>query len=184
MENVNPTIPHNSLMTSIFDQAFYHQNNSHLRLLMYDDQGIPLEPNEYLLVSIPFKLINPEKVFVENVVVANENNESMQEVEIEIRYESPDVPVDYMLSQNYPNPFNPSTFVKFSVPKDEYVIIKVYDMIGQEVTTLYSGNTKTGIYTLNWDGKYHNGKHVSSGSYIYRMTAGKFVQSKKMLYIK
>ena len=105
-------------------------------------------------------------------------------VETEVRYQSPDIPLDYMLTQNFPNPFNPATLLKFSVPKDEFVTIKVYDMIGQEITTLFSGNVKAGIYSLTWDGLDHNGKRVSSGSYIYRMTAGEFVQSKKMLYIK
>jgi flagellar hook assembly protein FlgD len=57
-------------------------------------------------------------------------------------------------------------------------------MIGQEVTTLFSGNAQRGIYTLNWNGKDNSGNFVSSGSYIYRMTAGDFTQSKKMLFLK
>jgi flagellar hook assembly protein FlgD len=74
--------------------------------------------------------------------------------------------------------------VQFSVPTDGLVTLKVYDMIGQEVTTLFSGNAQRGIYTLNWNGKDNSGNFVSSGSYIYRMTAGDFTQSKKMLFLK
>jgi flagellar hook assembly protein FlgD len=57
-------------------------------------------------------------------------------------------------------------------------------MLGQEVTTLFSGITKAGRYTLNWDGTDGNGKQASSGSYIYRMSAGEFIKSKKMILIK
>jgi flagellar hook assembly protein FlgD len=59
-------------------------------------------------------------------------------------------------------------------------------MIGQEVATLFSGNAQRGTYTLNWNGKDNSGNYVSSGSYIYRMTAntGEFTQSKKMIFLK
>jgi hypothetical protein len=184
LDELSSLIPQNTPMTSIFDQAVYYQDDSFLRMLSYDGQSVPLKAGEYLLASIPFTLINPEDIVVDNIIVAGEDNESIQMVETEVRYQSPDIPLDYMLTQNFPNPFNPATLLKFSVPKDEFVTIKVYDMIGQEITTLFSGDVKAGIYSLTWDGLDHNGKQVSSGSYIYRMTAGEFVQSKKMLYIK
>jgi flagellar hook assembly protein FlgD len=57
-------------------------------------------------------------------------------------------------------------------------------MLGQEVTSLFNGNAKPGVYTLNWNGLDHNGNMVSSGSYIYKMIAGEFVQSKKMMFVK
>ena len=109
----------------------------------------------------------------------------MQKVEVEIRYEGePGIPLDYSLSQNFPNPFNPNTSVQFSVPVDGFVTIKVYDMLGQAVADLYSGSAQAGTYTLNWNGKDNSGSVVSSGSYIYKMTAGEFVQSKKMTFLK
>jgi hypothetical protein len=91
---------------------------------------------------------------------------------------------EYMLFQNYPNPFNPNTIVRFSIPKEGFVTVKVYDMIGQEIATLFSGNTNTGTYTLNWNGKDNYGNSVSSGSYICKMTAGGFHESLKMILIK
>ncbi|QQS38315.1 MAG: T9SS type A sorting domain-containing protein [Ignavibacteriales bacterium] len=57
-------------------------------------------------------------------------------------------------------------------------------MLGQEVATLFSGNAAAGTHTLNWNGLDLNGKAVASGNYIYKMTAGDFVQSKKMVYLK
>ncbi len=184
LSNIGLPIPQNTKMTSIFNQALYYQDNSSLRMLSYDDHSETLEAGEYLIASIPIDLVNPEDLVVENLIVADENDNPMQNVEVEISYESSSIPDNYTLSQNYPNPFNPTTLIKFSVPKDDFVTIKVYDIIGQEITTLFSGYTKAGIHTLSWNGLDRNGKQVSSGSYIYRMTTGEFIQSKKMLYIK
>ena len=184
LNNLGLSIPQSIKMTSIFNQAAYYQNNSSLRMLSYDDKSGTLNAGEYLIASIPFDLFNPEDLVVENLIVADENNNSIQNIEVEISYESARMPDDYNLSQNYPNPFNPTTLIKFSVPKDDFVIIKVYDIIGKEIATLFSGYTKAGVHTLSWNGIDKNGKQVSSGSYIYQMTAGEFNQSKKMIYIK
>lgn len=177
-------IPKNTKMSSVFNQALYHQDNSSLRILSYDDKSSSLNAGEYLIASIPFEQANPEDLVVENLIVADENDNSMKNVEIAIAYDNPNMPKNYTLSQNYPNPFNPTTLIKFSIPKDDFVTIKVYDIIGQEITTLFSGYTKAGTHTLSWNGMDRNGKQVSSGSYIYRMTAGEYSQSKKMIYMK
>jgi hypothetical protein len=93
-------------------------------------------------------------------------NRSIPDVEIEIQYETPNMPLNYMLSQNYPNPFNPATVIKYSVPKNEFVTIKVYDIIGREIKTLFSGNSNAGMYTLNWDGSDNTGIKVSRDIYL------------------
>ncbi|RKY97837.1 MAG: hypothetical protein DRQ13_04185 [Ignavibacteriae bacterium] len=94
------------------------------------------------------------------------------------------VPEEFTLFQNYPNPFNPVTTVQFQVPQTGNVTIKIYDMLGQEVRTLFAGEVVRGTYTANWDGLNDAGIKMSSGSYIYRMIAGEFVQSKKMILLK
>ncbi|QQS35318.1 MAG: T9SS type A sorting domain-containing protein [Ignavibacteriales bacterium] len=91
---------------------------------------------------------------------------------------------DFHLYQNYPNPFNPSTAVRFSVPTEGLVTVKVHDMLGQEITTLFYDNASAGVHTLSWNGKDSNGNDVSSGSYICRLTAGEFTQSVKMIFLK
>lgn len=184
MNQLGSVIPQNTKINSVFDQAYYYQENNFLRILSYDGQSNPVNPGEFIVVGIPFELSDPSEVVVEDIIIADENNNAMQKVEFEILYDNPAVVLDYTLYQNFPNPFNPATLVRFSVPMDEFVIIKVYDMLGQEVTTLYSENVKAGTYTVNWDGLDYNGKLVSSGSYIYSMTAGEFKQSKKMILIK
>ncbi len=184
LNNIGSLIPENTAAASCFNKAEYYQINSSLRLLAYDDQSAAMDAGRYLAASIPFSLTNPEKLIVANIIVADEMNRSIEDVEIEIQYETPNMPLNYMLSQNYPNPFNPATVIKYSVPKNEFVTIKVYDIIGREIKTLFSGNSNAGNFTLNWDGADNTGMKVSSGTYIYRMTAGEYIESKKMIYLK
>jgi hypothetical protein len=85
----------------------------------------------------------------------------------------------YELMQNYPNPFNPSTYIAFTVPKDVYVSLKVYDILGNEISTLVDGNHKAGTYNI-----YFDGSNLASGVYLYKLAAGDFTETKKMLMIK
>ena len=93
-------------------------------------------------------------------------------------------PKEFVLHQNYPNPFNPSTTVEFSVPTTGTVTIKIFDMLGREIRALYSAPLAPGSYKVQWDGLNDAGIQMSSGTYLYRMTAGEFIQSKKMILIK
>ncbi len=85
----------------------------------------------------------------------------------------------YDLSQNYPNPFNPSTTIKFQLPTDGFVTLKVYDILGNEVTTLINEQKPQGRYEVNF-----NASSLASGVYIYKIQSGSFISSKKMLLIK
>jgi hypothetical protein len=89
------------------------------------------------------------------------------------------IPQDYSLSQNYPNPFNPSTKIEFTLPKDEFVSIKVYDILGKESAVLLSKDMKKGSYTIDF-----NASRLSTGIYFYKMTAGDFTDVKKMVLVK
>ncbi|MCB0728086.1 MAG: T9SS type A sorting domain-containing protein [Ignavibacteriae bacterium] len=88
-------------------------------------------------------------------------------------------PIEYSLIQNYPNPFNPSTTIQYSIPKDVWVNIRVYDISGREVTTLVNEYKTSGNYSTRFDGN-----NLASGIYYYRIDAGEFKDSKKMLLIK
>jgi hypothetical protein len=95
------------------------------------------------------------------------------------------IPTDYALGQNYPNPFNPSTRISFSLPRETPVTLEVYNMLGVKIRTLMAGQTKSaGFYTISWDGKDDAGNVMSSGIYLYRVSAGSFVASKKMTLLK
>ena len=83
------------------------------------------------------------------------------------------------LNQNYPNPFNPSTTIEFTLPKSEFVELKVYNILGKEVVTLVSNKLNQGNHTYQFDGK-----NLASGIYYYQLTAGNYRQVKKMIFLK
>jgi hypothetical protein len=89
------------------------------------------------------------------------------------------VPGQFTLSQNYPNPFNPTTNLRVTIAELRFVSLKVYDLLGNEVAELINGNLLPGEYTTQW-----NAGRVSSGLYFYRLSAGDFVETKKMLLLK
>lgn len=84
-----------------------------------------------------------------------------------------------ILYQNYPNPFNPTTTIRFSIPKLSFVILKIFDLLGREVTTLFNEEKKVGTYEIKFDGSL-----LSSGIYFYRLQAGNYSQTKKLMIIK
>ncbi len=93
-------------------------------------------------------------------------------------------PLRFGLNQNYPNPFNPQTAIAFSLPKSSEVKLEVFDLLGRLVVTLTEGQLPAGTHTLVWDGRDRSGRTVSSGVYLYRLQAGSFVETKKMLFLK
>jgi len=94
------------------------------------------------------------------------------------------IPSVYSLSQNYPNPFNPVTKMNYALPKRSRVIISVYNVLGQEVTTLLNKEQDYGYHTVTWNGTDRIGKQVASGVYFARLTTKNFSQTKKMLMLK
>jgi len=88
------------------------------------------------------------------------------------------------LLQNSPNPFNPSTAIKFYTPDASDVSIKVYDVLGREITTLINKQTTAGYHIVYWNGRNSRGENVASGIYLYRLTAGSYSETKKMNLLK
>jgi len=89
------------------------------------------------------------------------------------------MPLEYILAHNYPNPFNPTTTIKYQIPELSFVILKVYDVLGNEITTLVNEEKLAGSYQIKFDATI-----LSSGLYFYRLQAGDFVETKKMLMLK
>lgn len=89
------------------------------------------------------------------------------------------IPSEYVLNQNYPNPFNPSTLIKYQLPKDSRVTIKVYDILGREVATLVDGVESAGYHEVTFDGS-----RLASGVYFYRLTTPGYTEVMKMLLVK
>jgi hypothetical protein len=94
------------------------------------------------------------------------------------------IPEDFTLSQNYPNPFNPVTKIEFSLPITEKTVIKILNTLGQEINILVDKNLNAGNYEVQWNGKDFNGLDVSSGIYIYKIEAGHYSASTKMILLR
>ncbi len=89
------------------------------------------------------------------------------------------IPLTFVLNQNYPNPFNPSTTIDFTLPKSEFVTLKIYNILGEEVATLVNDKLQAGNHTYQFDGS-----NLTSGIYLYRIEGGKYSQVRKMILIK
>ena len=94
------------------------------------------------------------------------------------------LPVSYDLSQNYPNPFNPTTIIRYSLPTNSFVTLRIYDILGREVKTLINTEQNSGTYNVQWNGDNNYGTKVSSGIYLYRIEAANYVMTKKMIMLK
>ncbi|HEY5123477.1 MAG TPA: choice-of-anchor J domain-containing protein [Ignavibacteria bacterium] len=109
-------------------------------------------------------------VYLDDVFVGNPNS---------ITNLGTGIPTKYELEQNYPNPFNPSTSIKFAIPKASDVKITVFNMLGQVVSVPVNENKIAGFYEVKF-----NGSNLASGSYYYRIEAGNFLETRKMMLIK
>jgi len=97
----------------------------------------------------------------------------------EVASHDPAVPHTFFVDQNYPNPFNPSTTITFGVPAKSVVVARVFNLLGQEVATMFEGTKEPGVYTLHF-----NAGHLGSGMYFYRIQAGNRVDTKRMVILK
>ena len=94
------------------------------------------------------------------------------------------IPRVFVLHQNYPNPFNPVTTLSYEIPEAGDVRLVIYDILGREVISLVNSRQLVGSHSIQWNGRDRFGKMVSTGVYIYRLQAGEFVNTKKLLLLK
>jgi len=94
------------------------------------------------------------------------------------------LPGKYELEANIPNPFNPDTRISYSLPQAGQVSLEIFNIMGQKVATLVDEYQEAGRYTVTWDSRNDEGRQVSSGIYLYRLKAGDFVQTRKMVLMK
>ena len=101
------------------------------------------------------------------------------QIKIGVSDELRHIPFDYSLNQNYPNPFNPATTIKYTLSQSGDVSLMVYNLRGQEVALIFKGNMPAGNHQVTWDAS-----NFASGIYFYRLQAGDFVQTRKMVLLK
>ncbi|WP_304042718.1 T9SS type A sorting domain-containing protein [Ignavibacterium album] len=162
-------------------QGYYYSGDNKLRVLLYDRSGMKtLSSGNNFLANIPFPVENPQNVTVEKIILISSANERLFENKLEIKYQDPPpLPLEFNLYQNFPNPFNPGTRIAYSIPRDEIVTIKVFDLLGNEIQTLVNE-----FQTQNYYEILFNAENLSSGIYFYQMKAGEFVQTKKMILLR
>ena len=89
------------------------------------------------------------------------------------------IPTVYSLSQNYPNPFNPATTIEYQIPKQSLVKLTIFDLLGREITTLVNEQKGAGTYSVKFEAS-----SLSGGVYFYKLEAGNFIQTRKLLFLK
>lgn len=94
------------------------------------------------------------------------------------------LPSEYELSQNYPNPFNASTTIQYRLPKQSYVTVTIYSILGKEIKTIVNQRQEAGEYRVSWNGTDEHGLDVNSGVYFVRLRADSYTETKKLLYLK
>jgi len=94
------------------------------------------------------------------------------------------IPAEFGLSRNRPNPFNPVTNIGYQLAEVGQVRLHIYNVLGQEVRRLVQEEQEAGYYRAAWDGRDNSGRGLSTGVYIYRMTAGRYVATEKMMLLK
>ena len=100
-------------------------------------------------------------------------------VQTDISEKNISLPNKFIVEQNYPNPFNPTTIIDYSIPQTSFVTLKIYDALGNEVASLINGQKSAGNYKIKF-----NGSKLSSGIYFYRLNAGNYSETKKMILMK
>lgn len=129
--------------------------------------SMPLNPGEFHIYTTA-KLPVPEQGIVSGI----ENSDLT-------------APGDFYLGQNFPNPFNPSTTISYSIPVNSFVTLKVFDLLGREVAVLVNQEKPAGKYSVVFNSQnILNGKNISSGVYLYKLQAGNFISSKKLILMK
>jgi hypothetical protein len=123
--------------------------------------------------------VRPNTTYYYKLKEINAQGEEQQFGPFEFRYAA-----QFRLEQNIPNPFNPTTVIRFTVPEDALVSLKVFDVAGRLVRTLASEKRQANHYEIQWDGRDGRGQQVASGVYFYRLIAGKYRDTKKMLMLK
>ncbi len=94
------------------------------------------------------------------------------------------LPQSFVLEQNYPNPFNPATTIAYELPRRAHVTLSVYNILGRKLRTLVNVDQTAGRHVAYWDGRDAYGRAAASGIYFYRLEAGYFVQTRKMVLLK
>ena len=142
----------------------------------WSEQSIPFKSTRIMTAISSFDNNRLIAVGLEGMVLGTINGGGTSSVE---EISNGEIPSDFNLSQNYPNPFNPSTKIKFQIVESGNVSLKIYDLLGNEITNLVNEELSSGSYEVTF-----NASHLASGIYFYRLQAGSFIETKKMILLR
>lgn len=160
-----------------FDNVTYNKNNlEKYASIDYQVDCSGINAGEYYLRLVT-NVTGEANYTLANIV--NDNTTLAKKSFNKVNFTGSEIPTTYDLAQNYPNPFNPRTTIRYQLPKDGLVTLKIYDILGSEIETLVNEEKIAGKYEINF-----NASSLASGVYIYKIQAGDFTSSKKMILIK
>jgi hypothetical protein len=173
--------------TSIVINEFYLKDST---FSVLDTLPISIPQNDSFKITLMFKP-KIDKYFVEKLNVRYSAVDFLLGKQVKIVGQTPlasveqnsEILSDYLLYQNYPNPFNPSTRINYVIGSRQFVTLKVYDILGNEVVTLVNEELSAGEYEVEFNTSFIN-HHSSSGIYFYQLSAGSFIQTKKFVLLK
>lgn len=169
--------------------VFSSQSNGELRALAVDLSGGTIQIDNGLLMNIPVQVLDgtgsgPVQFEVVELILSGPGGTPIETDFVVSTVSIEALPTEYALERNFPNPFNPTTLIKYQLPEATQVELAVYNLLGQKIRTLVSGNQAAGYYTVQWNGRNDAGQPVPTGIYLYVLRAGNFVKSHKMALIK
>ena len=184
-----PTVPDTAKVSTIWGPGSKGYSNNVLRIIAADlSGGSVVSAGNRLVINMAFDIANPLQVSFKKLIVAKEDNSQITDVEASIVYGAPNATAEphelpaYELGQNYPNPFNPSTKIRFNLPTAGNVRLVIFNLLGEEVTTLYSGWAEAGRHFVDWVAQGSNGEALPSGVYVYTLFTSSTRFSRKMIY--
>ena len=155
----------------------YRQDGATVRILMYSWSGRTLPQGRTELFAVE----GVKELMIEEVALGSADG---RQVTVAAASSENLIPAGYLLGQNYPNPFNPMTIIDFALPNPARVKLTVYNVLGQQVRLLADGEFPAGAHEVTWNGSDDSGQPVSSGVYLYRLSAGGKALTRKMVLMK
>ncbi len=168
--------------------ASHRAEDGTVSVVVINTSGGTLERSANVLVRLPYTYNGDRRdrtvVELTDLKAAGMAGETLPVTIREKRIDISVMPTVFALHQNYPNPFNPVTEIQFDVPVASEVTLTIYNIMGQEVTTLTNRTLQAGFHSVRWDGTNGQGELVSTGVYFYRLTSPAFTSTKKMIMVK
>jgi len=175
-------VNHDSLISGLWDIFFLNENEGwfvgNIGQIQHTTNGGDSWTREFenytntFLTAVQFTISN-------NGYISGNEKTLLKYGEITSVKNGEDLPTEYSLSQNYPNPFNPTTTIKYQIPELSFITLKLFDVLGSEIATLVNEEKPIGNYEVEF-----NGSKLTSGIYFYRLQAGNFIETKKMVLVK